>query len=192
VKQARANITNPFSVMPSLQNGSRPPLSEQNVFGTLAPQNQWMLQDLTGYMTEDILVKVDRASMHFGLEVRNPFLDYTFVEESFYCVPLALKTGMGKKHVLKTIAARHVPERLIDRPKMGFAIPIAKWVNGELNREIKELLGRKTMLDTCINRDRCRSLLASPGFAKTKYGSFLLWRMYAFMKWEQRQGLELS
>jgi asparagine synthase (glutamine-hydrolysing) len=192
VKQARANIANPFSVMPSLLQSARLPLPEQDVFGALAPQNRWMLQDLTGYMTEDILVKVDRASMHFGLEVRNPFLDYRFVEESFYTVPLALKTGRGKKHVLKTIASRHVPARLIDRPKMGFAIPIAKWVNGELNREIGELLGQKTMLDTCINRDRCRSLLTTPSFARTKYGSFLLWRIYSFMKWEQRQGLELS
>lgn len=122
------------------------PLKEQNGVAMLdfpvlpdaaATAGLW---DAGTYLPDDILVKVDRASMAVSLETRAPLLDHRIIEFSFR-LPLEykLQRNMGKK-VLREILYRHVPKRLVDRPKMGFSIPLASWLINELRPWAENLL----------------------------------------------------
>ncbi|OGG48164.1 MAG: asparagine synthase (glutamine-hydrolyzing) [Candidatus Handelsmanbacteria bacterium RIFCSPLOWO2_12_FULL_64_10] len=89
-------------------------------------------QDIHAYLTEDILVKVDRASMLNSLEVRVPMLDHPLVEFAAR-VPARLRIAGGEpKHLLKSLARRLVPPQVIDRPKWGFGVPLKLWFRGAL------------------------------------------------------------
>ena len=94
------------------------------------------------YLPEDILTKVDRASMACGLEVRAPFLDAVLVD-SIEALPSAYKYGRRQtKRLLKHAAARRLPESIVRRPKKGFGIPVARWLRGPLSPLLNSLLGR--------------------------------------------------
>ena len=87
-----------------------------------------MVLDTQHYLVDDILTKVDRASMHYGLELRVPFLDHNIIETAWK-IPFEFKIQNGhSKWILKNILYKHVPKKLIDRPKMGFDIPIDDWL----------------------------------------------------------------
>ena len=104
------------------------------------PLQAMMYLDFMGFMLDDILVKVDRASMAVGLEVRSPFLDQRVVELA-WSLPLGLRVGPGGgKYVLRTLLERYVPRTLTERPKRGFNVPVAEWLRGPLRPWAEALL----------------------------------------------------
>jgi asparagine synthase (glutamine-hydrolysing) len=100
----------------------------------------WLYQDT--YLPEDILTKVDRASMACGLEVRAPMLDAELVD-SVERLPAEYKYGRGRtKRLLKRAASGRLPASILGRPKKGFGIPVARWLRGPLFPLVERLLDR--------------------------------------------------
>ena len=91
------------------------------------------LHDIENYLVGDILVKVDRASMSNSLEIRSPFLDRRVIEYSLKnCRPFHKIKNKQGKHILRRILKEYLPEKLFNRPKMGFGIPIDTLLNQQL------------------------------------------------------------
>lgn len=142
--------------------------------------------DAVGYLPDDILVKVDRASMAVSLESRVPFLDHRVAALAARIDP-ALKVRGGKgKHILRTLLDRHVPRPLIDRPKAGFAVPVGEWIKGPLRDWAEYLLDRRRLeqggyWDAGLVRARWDAHLA--GVDSTP----AIWSVLMFQAWLESQ-----
>ncbi|MFM1876609.1 MAG: hypothetical protein RL266_2346 [Bacteroidota bacterium] len=127
----------------------------------LSPAEFQALFDIEFYLKDDLLTKVDRASMKYSLEARVPILDHTVVEFSLNLDPkLKVKDGVAK-YLLKQVLFDHVPKELFDRPKWGFSIPLDKWLKNELSYLVDEYLNEKSVNEVGILKwSEVKSLLA--------------------------------
>jgi asparagine synthase (glutamine-hydrolysing) len=124
-----------------------------------APEKQ-ALFDIDFYLKDDLLTKVDRASMRYSLEARVPILDHTVVEFALNLDSgLKVKNGIAK-HLLKEVLYDHVPKQIFDRPKWGFSIPLDKWLKTDLHYLVDEFLNEKVVSEVDLLKwSEVRSIL---------------------------------
>ena len=147
------------------------------------PLRSMMADDLVSYLPDDILVKVDRATMAVSLESRAPFLDHRLIELSWR-IPRdhVFSAGAGKLN-LRRILARRVPLELFDRPKMGFGMPIDRWLRGPLHAWAHDLLESSTLLrEGYLDASQVNSALRQHEQG-THDHSYLLWSTLMFQAW---------
>jgi asparagine synthase (glutamine-hydrolysing) len=155
----------------------------------LADPLAWMMWlDTAQRLPESILVKVDRASMGVGLEVRCPLLDHRVVE-LLARMPSAWKVREGRrKWLLRRLLARHVPPALTERPKRGFGIPLGEWLRGELREWAESLLDeRRLREDGLLDAGAVRSVWRGH-LAGQRDRPLLLWNLLAFQAWQRAAG----
>ena len=145
-----------------------------------------MLADARGYLPDDIMVKVDRATMAVSLEARAPFLDHRVAEFAFQ-LPTAQKIrgGVGK-WLLREVLYRHVPKAMIERPKMGFGVPIDTWLRGPLRSWAEELLNPVRLeAQGYLRVDAIRTAWAEHLSGRRNLQHFL-WNVLMFEAWLQQ------
>ncbi|MEB3220469.1 MAG: asparagine synthase (glutamine-hydrolyzing) [Candidatus Sericytochromatia bacterium] len=149
--------------------------------------DQFLLRDHATYLPDDILVKVDRATMAVSLESRAPYLDHRLFELAWRLPPHLRIQGREGKVVLRRLLARHLPPALFERPKMGFGVPIGAWLRGPLREWAEDLLAPDRLasdglLDPAPIRARWAAHLAGRLNAEHE-----LWNVLMFQAWHAHQ-----
>lgn len=149
-----------------------------------------MLLDMDTYLPGDILCKVDRASMKYSLEARCPILDQEVMEYSFRMSHDLKYIKGNKKRILKDIAYDYIPKELLDRPKVGFGVPLDKWLRGPLKEQLMAMCNRdylksQGIFDADFTADMIEEYIRTGdgGPATGANYSKLSWSFFIFQQW---------
>jgi asparagine synthase (glutamine-hydrolysing) len=151
-----------------------------------SPLAYMMAIDYQTYLVDDILQKVDRASMTASLEGREPFLDHRVIEYVAQ-LPDEYKYYKGsKKHILKEIVHQYIPKAMMDRPKMGFAIPIENWLMTDLKDKVFYYLDKRKIEDQNIFESQVIQKLKSDFYSGKKEYANKIWYILMFQMWYEK------
>lgn len=165
---------------PPLGLGGRSPLPA----GTSGVE-EMMYWDARTYLPDDVMVKVDRATMAVGLEARAPFLDHRVVELAWR-LPAEdrFRAGQGK-WAMRQVLYRHVPQELVERPKMGFGVPIDHWLRGALREWAGDLLNADSIRREGILRPEPIERLWNEHQSGRRNWQYHLWDVLMFRAWQE-------
>ncbi len=142
--------------------------------------------DYQTYMLDDILTKVDRAAMHVSLEGREPLLDYRIVE-FVASLPSEYKIKDGiNKYILKEITHKYLPKSLMERPKMGFGVPLIQWFRDELKEYFEVYLNYERLQEEGIFNAKAVSKMKDSYLKGEKVSIETLWSLLVFQLWYER------
>ena len=145
-----------------------------------------MATDIRTYLVDDILAKIDRASMSFSLEARVPLLDHRVVEFAAR-LPMEFKVRGGEtKHLLRKVLYGLVPRRLLDRPKMGFGIPVNRWLRHDLKPLLDEYLGAERVRREGFLLPGGVSRVVREHLSGARDNQYRLWALLVFAMWRER------
>ena len=163
--------------------------SAQDKISKLLPNfiERMSYKDTMGYLPDDILTKVDRASMSIGLENRVPLLDHRIVEFTWK-LPLSIRMEHGKRKILlKKILSKSIPKKLINRPKSGFGIPLDAWLRGYLKEWAEDMLNKDSLKnDEFLNSKKIQTLWKQHQSKRYNHQS-QLWAILMFQSWSENQ-----
>lgn len=146
--------------------------------------------DLENYMADDLLVKVDRATMYNQVECREPLLDHRLVEFAFQLPATILVKGQQPKYLLKSILAKYIPRNYFERKKQGFSIPIFQWFKQDLDSMFDHYLTTQKLNDTGLfNVNEVRSEIKKYKSYKASgkdHNIEKMWRILSFMMWFEK------
>lgn len=173
----------PGELMTASTDGNNPLMQDAYCLGRGTDIDRIMFMDSGSYLPDDILAKVDRASMSASLEVRCPLLDYRVIEMSWRFPVNAKTRGATGKLPLRNILHRYVPRPLVERPKMGFSAPVQVWLLNELRDWAESLMSREALASHgLLNVNVCRRFwddFATRGRAWNP----MIWSLLMFQAW---------
>lgn len=152
----------------------------------LTPLSYMMASDYQDYLSNDILQKVDRASMSQGLEAREPFLDHRIIEFAARLPDSYKYHRHTKKYILKEIVYQYLPKELMHRPKMGFAVPVASWLSKDLMDLVSTYLQPATLQTQGIFNVQSIITLQKEFFSGKKEHAQKLWFLLMFQMWYKK------
>jgi asparagine synthase (glutamine-hydrolysing) len=141
-----------------------------------------MTADALVYLPQDILTKVDRASMAYSIEARAPFLDHEVVELAFSMPRDWHRKRFSGKRMLQRAFHDIIPDRIWKRRKQGFGVPIHSWFRAELGTELDILIAQT---DSYVEKTRARDLLNEHRRGRRDHGH-RLWGLYIYLLWKQQ------
>jgi asparagine synthase (glutamine-hydrolysing) len=161
--------------------------SSYSPFSNLSDIERMMAIDTMTYLPDDILVKVDRAAMANSLETRVPFLDHRIISQAWK-IPLEYKLKSGRtKYVLREILYKYIPKSMIERPKMGFGVPISIWLRGPLKEWAENLLSEDNIKsDGLLNYDVIKRKWDEHQSGERNW-QYHLWGVLMFQAWYENQ-----
>ena len=144
--------------------------------------------DTMTYLPDDILVKLDRASMAVALETRLPYLDHRVAEFASHLPSRVKIRGRTGKWILRRVLDRYVPERLVKRPKKGFAVPLGRWFRGPLREWAEELLGEERLRSDGFFKPGAVRNLWKEHLSAERDVEHQVWAVLMFQAWLDKWG----
>lgn len=177
----------PAAVVPGVLEPDGDIRADNMLVGAAALIDNLMYWDLTGYLPGDNLVKVDRAAMASSLEVRVPLLDHRAIEFAWR-IPSSLKVRDGQsKWLLRQVAYRYIPRDLLERPKMGFSVPISAWLRGPLREWGEDLLAPDRLAEQGLVAPDVVQDCWQAHQTGSQDAGLPLWTMLMFQAWYDQQ-----
>jgi asparagine synthase (glutamine-hydrolysing) len=187
----RALVSDWFEPEKLVLNSKEPLLDSMDESGSLQLadyRNEMMFLDSMNYLPGDILTKVDRATMAVSLEARVPFLDPKVIEFSSR-VPMDMKVRNGKgKWILRQLLSRYVPDSLVNRPKMGFGVPIDSWLRGPLRGWAEDLLDEQKLKEQGYLNSTLVQQTWQEHISGKRNWQNQLWDVLMFQAWQSHWG----